>query len=197
MKIDTRFIINVLNEIVSNIPEHSFSIEGNSKKSGSDAQGRINKAAIQAAALSAGLAIPPGFAGFVTLIPGILAIWKLQRKLVMEIADLYGADPVMRRKRMIHCFAGHSAAQLAKDLLVKDKKWLFLKKTTGEGTEQLMRHLGIGIVKKKGVHCFVQRMVPVLGSVLAGVYAFYDTQRVGRAALEHFGRTLRPTPEMT
>ena len=47
-------------------------------------------AARQASLMAASLALPPGFLGWLTILPELLGVWKLQAQLVSDIAAVYG-----------------------------------------------------------------------------------------------------------
>src|SRR5215510_12897183 len=48
------------------------------------------KAAIKAAMLSGGLALPPGPLGLMTIIPDLVGIWKIQAQMVADMAAAFG-----------------------------------------------------------------------------------------------------------
>ena len=63
---------------------------------------RLANRAAQRAALTAGsLALPPGPLGWLTVLPELLAIWKIQAQLVSDIAAAYGRHAELGREQML------------------------------------------------------------------------------------------------
>src|SRR5450432_2395441 len=89
------------------------------------------KAARRAAALSGTLALPPGALGMLTVIPDLIAIWRLQAQLVADIAGLYGKDLQLTRTHMVYCLFRHAATQLARDVVVRTGQRLVVRQLSG------------------------------------------------------------------
>ncbi|NLP03406.1 MAG: hypothetical protein GX089_12990, partial [Fibrobacter sp.] len=69
MRFDFGYMINLAGDLISQIPVNYFAAQNSGKRSISMAKARINKTSLQAAIISAGLAIPPGVLGYFTLVP--------------------------------------------------------------------------------------------------------------------------------
>src|SRR6185295_4105111 len=80
-------LYQTLERFFSNIPGTD---EHKSKKPMDRARSIVNAAAARAALVSGGLALPPGPLGFVTIIPDLIAIWKIQAQMVADIAGTFG-----------------------------------------------------------------------------------------------------------
>ncbi|NLP03491.1 MAG: hypothetical protein GX089_13425 [Fibrobacter sp.] len=93
---------------------------------------------------------------------------------------MYGNDLSTTRNQLLGCLLRHSTAQIVKELFCNNSKPKFSRIFLKRGTEHVLKGVGPGVIKQGG---FFQRSIPLLGSVLAGVYAYIDTQKVGRAAL--------------
>jgi len=62
----------------------------------------IARSAAKKAALTAGsLALPPGPLGWLTVLPELVAVWKLQAQMVADIAGIYGNKAELTREQMI------------------------------------------------------------------------------------------------
>ena len=59
------------------------------------------------------LALPPGPLGWLTILPEMLAVWKIQSQMVADIAALYGQKSTLTEEQMVYCLFRHSAAQVA------------------------------------------------------------------------------------
>lgn len=153
-----------------------------------EAARQAGEAAAAKAALAAGsLALPPGPLGWLTLLPEMLAVWRIQSQLVADIAALYGRTAELGQAQMLYCLFRHTAAQAVRDLAVRvGERWLVRPATTAllqRVAGQLGAKLGEKLLQKT-----VSRWVPLLGAAAVSAYAFYDTQQVGRVAIELFER---------
>ena len=76
-------------------------------------------AALQASALAGALALPPGPAGFLTILPELIGVWRIQAQMVADIAGAYGKAGMLSREQMLYCLFKHSAAQAVRDLVMR------------------------------------------------------------------------------
>ena len=155
------------------------------------ARKRANAAA-RAAALTAGsLALPPGPLGWLTVLPEIVGVWKIQAQMVADIAKLYGRSASLTREHMLYCLFRHSAAQVVRDLVVRSGERLLIQRTSIAVIQGIARRIGVR-VSERGFASAVSRWLPVLGAVGVGGYAFYDTTQVAKTAMELFGAEPEP-----
>ena len=117
-------------------------------------------AARKAAAISTGLSLPPGPIGMLTVLPDLMAIWRLQSALVADIAAAHGRKAELTRETMLACLFKHGGAALLRDVVVR--------------------------VGQRAAARSFSRWVPIVGAVGIGAYAYYDTKKVGDAAIEVF-----------
>jgi len=114
------------------------------------------------------LALPPGPWGWLTVLPEIVRVWRIQAQMVADIAKVHGKYGSLGREQMLYCLFRHTASQVVRDLAVR----------AGQ------RYLGSA----------VSRWIPIVGAVGIGAYAYYDTTLVARAAMEVFARDIEPAP---
>lgn len=147
---------------------------------------RLAKRAAQRAALTAGsLALPPGPLGWLTLLPELIAIWKIQGQLVSDIAAVYGRHATLGREQMMWCLFRHTAAQAFRDLVVRMGDRLIFQKMSWGMAERVAKQIGIKLTQRslsKGA----SRWLPVIGALGVGAYAYYDTGQVARTAIALF-----------
>ncbi len=105
-----------LERFISNVPKTA---ERKSDDPVVRARAIANTAAAKAALISGGLAIPPGPFGLLTVIPDLIAIWKLQAQMVADIAGCFGKASLLTREQMVYCLFRHAAAQLVRDLVTR------------------------------------------------------------------------------
>ena len=84
-----------------------------------DARRIANSAAAKAAVTAGSLALPPGVLGWLTILPELVAVWKIQAQMVADIAGIYGQKASLSREQMIYCLFRHTAAQAVRDLVVR------------------------------------------------------------------------------
>lgn len=135
----------------------------------------------------------PGPLGLLTLLPDLLAIWKIQAHLVSDIAAVYGLQGQLTREHMLYCLFKHTAAQAVRDLVVRAGERFLIKKASFTVIQQIARKLGL-TVKKKVIGGGVSRFLPLVGAMGVGGYAYYDTAKVAATAIELFekGFDVRP-----
>ena len=142
-------------------------------------------AARKAAAVAATLALPPGPLGWLTVLPELYAIWKIQAQMVADIAGTYGRRWQLTREQMMFCLFRHTAAQALRDIAVQaGERWL-VQTASLAAMRTAARKIGIKL-SQRGVSHGVARWLPVIGAAGVGAYAWYDTRKVARTAIELF-----------
>jgi len=146
------------------------------------------KAAASKAALAAGaLALPPGPLGWLTIVPEMLAVWRIQAQLVADIAALHGQTAKLGPAQMLYCLFRHTAAQAVRDLAVRVGERVIVRPIATAALSQVATAVGLRLGKKI-VGKSLSRWVPLIGAAGVSAYAYYDTRQVGRAALALFER---------
>ena len=154
----------------------------------------IARSAARKAAVTAGsLALPPGPLGWLTVLPELLAVWKLQTQMVADIAGVYGNQAELTREQMIYCLFRHTAAQAVRDLVVRIGERFLVRQVSVRAFQAAARKVGVTITQH-AISKGVARWLPVVGAVGVGAYAYYDTGRVARTAMELFAREIEIAP---
>lgn len=142
-------------------------------------------AALKAAAVSGTLALPPGPYGIATLIPDLLAVWRIQAQMVVDIAAAYGKSASMSQEQMLYCLFRHAAAQIVRDLVTRIGGRLVFQQATLRALQAIAARLGVKVTQRV-VAKSVARFLPVLGSLGVAGYAYFDTAQVGGTAIGLF-----------
>ena len=145
----------------------------------------VRTAAAKAALTSGSLALPPGPLGLLTLIPDLIAVWKLQAQLVADIAATYGKKAYLTREQMLYCLFRHLASQALRDLVVRIGERVLIKRATLQLLHTIAQKIGIRVGKNvigKGI----SRWIPIAGAVGVGAYAYFDTNQVAATAIGLF-----------
>ena len=139
----------------------------------------------KASLLASSMALPPGIFGWLTFLPEIVGVWKIQAQMVADIAAVHDQSATLKREQMLYCLFKHVSAQLVRDEVVRAGERFLEQKASGAMLQSIAQKLGVKVTQGlvgKGV----SRFVPILGAVGVGAYAYFDTTRVGQTAVELF-----------
>jgi hypothetical protein len=175
-------VLGAIQDAVSLIPSSSEPVSGDSNRR---AQVLGKAAAFKAAAVSGALAMPPGPAGFLTIIPDLFLIWKIQGQMVSDVAAAYGKSAFLTREGMVHCLFKHAAAQAVRGIIVRSGERLLIQRASSELFERALERVGLSISERLASKA-LSRWVPILGAVGVGAYAYYDTTQIAKTAIETF-----------
>lgn len=139
--------------------------------------------ALLAAGISGTLALPPGPAGMATLPVDLLTILKLQRKMIADIAAVYGKTGDLNSTTMLICMVKYGSAGTAGRMLLKAGSNKLVKRTT----QQMLRKLGVR-VSQQAVGKSLSRWAPAVGAAAIAGYAYMDTKHVANRAIELFSQ---------
>lgn len=169
-------------DFVSRVPDSQV---GASTDTASATRQLSTRAARRAALAAGSLALPPGPLGWLTLLPELVAIWKIQGQLVSDIAAVYGRHSTLGREQMMWCLFRHTAAQAFRDLVVRMGDRLVFRRMSYGIAQSVARQIGVKLTQRT-VGTGVARWLPVVGALGVGAYAYYDTIEVATTAIEVF-----------
>ena len=147
-------------------------------------------AARRASVLAGSLALPPGVLGWLTVLPELIGVWKLQTQLVSDIAGVYGKTATLNREQMLYCLFKHVSAQLFRDVVVRAGERVLIRSASLNALQALAKRLGLRIAHGT-LGRGASRFVPLIGAIGVGAYAYYDTMQVAKTASELFARDIR------
>ncbi len=169
-------------DFVSEVPDSKIA---GSRNPTSEARRLAHRAAQRAALTAGSLALPPGPLGWLTLLPELITIWKIQGQMVSDIAAAYGRHAMLGREQMMWCLFRHTAAQAFRDLVVRMGDRLIFQRMSYGVAQRVAKQVGIKLTRRtlsKGV----SRWLPVIGALGVGAYAYYDTGQVANTAIAMF-----------
>jgi len=181
----------IILEFIGEIPSSS---QGLSPHPAQAARERANRAAASAALAAGTLSLPPGPIGWLTLIPEMTAVWRIQTQMVADIAALYGKQHALTREQMLYCLFKHSAAQAVRDLIVRAGERALVRRASRAMLERLGRRIGLKLTQR-GIGKGLSRWLPIVGAVGVGAYAYFDTAQVASTAIELFESDIEVEPE--
>lgn len=150
-----------------------------------DARKRANAAAAQAALTAGALALPPGPLGWLTLLPEMVGVWKIQRQMVADMAALYGKQATLTPEQVVYCLFQHNAAEGVRDLVVRVGQRTLVRRASPRLVGAITRRLGAQLAQR-AVGKSMARWLPIVGAVGVGTYAYMDTARVAATAMDLF-----------
>ncbi|HUL68517.1 MAG TPA: hypothetical protein VLW55_28240 [Burkholderiaceae bacterium] len=153
-----------------------------------------NAAAAKAAVTAGSLALPVGPIAWLTILPELVAVWKIQARMVADIAVLYDKKADLTREHMLYCLFKHSAAQAVRDLVARVGERLLVKSASLAAVQSVARAIGVEITQR-AIGRGLSRWIPIAGALGVGAYAYYDTARVATTAIELFAQDVVVEPE--
>lgn len=175
----TGTIADAIENVVSRVPA---SRERAVDQPGLAARKLTRRAARRAAALSGALALPPGALGMLTVVPDLVAIWRLQAQLVADIAGLYGKDLELTRTHMVYCLFRHAATQLARDVVVRAGERLVFRQLSAGAMRGVLASVGLTVTQRVAGTA-ASRWLPLVGAAAVAGYAYFDTTQVAKTAI--------------
>jgi hypothetical protein len=173
-------LVDAIEDIVARVPP---SRERSSDAPADAAKIIARKAATRAAALSGALALPPGVFGLLTVLPDLIAIWRIQAQMVADVAGLYGKEMQLTRTHMLYCLFRHASSQLARDVIVRAGERFVIGQLSGGALKSLLTSIGISVTQRIAGTA-ASRWVPVIGAAAVAGYAYFDTLQVAKTAVK-------------
>ena len=159
------------------------------------AQALGRSASRQASLIASSMALPPGFWGWLTVLPELVAVWKLQTQMVSDIAAVFGKSASMGREQMMYCLFKHVSAQLFRDVVTRVGERVLVQKASSAFVQSMVKKLGLKITQGM-VGKSASRFLPIIGAVGVGAYAYYDTNQVAKTAIELFSKEIEQGSEV-
>lgn len=175
-------------DFIGNIPA---SKERKSRRPEEAARVKANAAAAKAALAAGALALPRGVAGWLTILPEMIGVWRIQRQLVADIAALYGKKAALTPELMVYCLFEHTAAQGVRDLVVRVGQRALVRRAPLRLS--LTQRIGLKLTQR-ALGKSVPRLTRIIGAIGVGAYAYFDTVHVAVAAIELFEREIELEP---
>lgn len=173
-------IVDAIEDLVARVPP---SREHSTDAPSAAAKAIARKAATRAATLSGALALPPGVFGLLTVLPDLIAIWRIQAQMVSDLAGVYGKEMELTRTHMLYCLFRHASSQLARDVVVRAGQRFVVKQLSGGALRSVLTSIGISI-SQRVAGTTASRWVPVLGAAAVAGYAYFDTLQVAKTAVK-------------
>jgi EcsC protein family len=149
----------------------------------------ISDASFKAAAISGALALPSGPLGWLTILPDLAAIWRLQAQMVADIGGAFGKKGKLTEESMIYCLFRHATAQVMRDVVTRMAERVVVQRGSLRAAENVLESIGIKLVHRVA-RGGLWRLLPAIGALAVAGYAYYDTDQVGQTAIEFFSKDI-------
>jgi hypothetical protein len=173
-----RTIMNVLSHIPATREPHGTSPV-------TRARAIAKTAARKTATVSGSLSLPPGPAGWLTIVPDLTMVWRIQSQMVADIAGAFGKEAFLAQEQMLYCLFRHAAAHSVRGMVVRAGERILIKRGPALALETAVRKIGVPVARRiagRGI----SRWLPVVGAAGVAGYAYYDTMRVADTTIELF-----------
>ena len=179
-------LFHALFKVVNPIPE---STEREARDGIGRARKLIANASVKAAAISGSLALPAGPLAWLTIVPDLTAIWRLQAQLVADIGAVFGKQAKLTEESMMYCLFKHAAAQMMRDMVTRMGERVVVQRMSVRMTQELLEGIGVKIAQR-AARGGALRLLPLIGALGVAAYAYYDTESVGKTAIELFSKEI-------
>jgi hypothetical protein len=139
---------NIGQSILDSVGEVPSSNRRKSKDALVESRAAISKAAGKASLTAGAFAIPLGPIGWLTILPEMVAVWRIQAQMVVDIAALHGRKASITREQMIFCLFRHTAAQAVRDLAVRAGERLIVQQVTMTVLKKVAEAIGVKIARR-------------------------------------------------
>jgi hypothetical protein len=154
----------------------------------------IRSSCRKAGLLSAGLALPIGPLGLITLMPDLIGVWKIQSQMVSDIASAYGERSRLDREHMLFFLFRHSVSHLVGDVISRSGERYVVQKLSEKTFASVIEKIALRIGNKLTVRA-TKIVFPLIGAAFLGAYSYCDTLQVGLTAKRFFNSKSAQTPK--
>lgn len=184
-----REVTGVLERVIAEVPHARTRRAADEAAAAAQSDEIARSTAQKAALLSSSLALPPGPAGMLTVLPDLYLIWRLQRQMVADIFALYGRSAELTGVHMLYCLFRHLASQLARDFIVRAGERIVVQRLSSSALDRALTALGTKLATR-ATGSAAGRWVPLLGAAAVGAYAYWDTLQVAKTARQLLAATI-------
>jgi hypothetical protein len=173
-------LVDAIEDVVAAVPA---SRQGAVEAPQAAARRLARQAAAPAAALSGTLALPPGILGLLTVLPDLLAIWRIQAQLVSDIAELYGRQMQLTRTHLLYCLFRHAATHVARDFAARAGERFVMRQVSSGALRSVVGGAGLSLTQRVA-GTTASRWLPVVGAAAVAGYAYFDTLQGAKTAVK-------------
>jgi hypothetical protein len=152
----------------------------------SASDGLIRSASGKAALTAGALALPLGPIGWLTVLPELATVWRVQSALVADIAAVHGQPPPTP-EQLLYCLFDHTGARIVRQLLVQGGERGLVQVASAQLLRMAAAKVGASLARRVAGRSLA-RWLPLAGAAGMAAWAAWDTRQVGRTAQALFAR---------
>lgn len=141
----------------------------------------VREAAAKTALAAGALALPLGPLGWLTVLPELATVWRLQARLVADIAAVHGRPPP-GPEALLYCLFAHSSGRVVRELLLQVGERSLVRTLTAPLLALLVRRVGASLARRLAGRSLA-RWLPLAGAAGLAAWAAWETRQVGHSAL--------------
>lgn len=149
----------------------------------------VQNASFKSGLVSATCSLPPGPLGILSILPELLFLYRIQGHLILDIAALYGKEVQVTKELLLYCLFKHGGAHVFRKIIEESSLKILIRPTTIKVFQTMLEKLGL-MISKSLIRKQFARWIPIGGAVVTGTFAYYDTKRVGKTAMELFSKEI-------
>lgn len=149
----------------------------------------VQNASFKSGLVSATCSLPPGPLGILSILPELLFLYRIQGHLILDIAALYGKEVQVTKELLLYCLFKHGGAHVFRKIIEESSLKILIRPTTVKVFQTMLEKLGL-MISKSLIRKQFARWIPIGGAVVTGTFAYYDTKRVGKTAMELFSKEI-------
>lgn len=149
----------------------------------------IKSASLKAGTISATCSLPGGAFGFITLLPELILIFRVQGNLVKDIASIYGKEAQLTKELLLFSLFKHGGAHLFRKFIEETGVKIMIRPTTVRAFQGILQKIGLDF-SRRVVRNNLSRWIPFAGAALTGSFAYFDTRTVGTNAKAIFTKEI-------
>lgn len=144
-------------------------------------------AALKAAFAAGSLALPGGVLGWLAVLPQLRTVWRIQVQLVVDIAALQGHRGRPTREEILHCLFQHGTTRTLQQVAARVAAGVPAASVPGRLLQVVAHRVAVRLVQRVAGRRWA-RLLPLVGAAGIGAYAYFETARVGTAAMALFAQ---------
>ncbi|TGL39131.1 hypothetical protein [Leptospira perdikensis] len=149
----------------------------------------VQNASFKSGLVSATCSLPPGPLGILSILPELLFVYRIQGHLILDIAALYGKEVQVTKELLLYCLFKHGGAHVFRKIIEESSLKILIRPTTVKVFQTMLEKLGL-LISKSILRKQFARWIPIGGAVVTGTFAYYDTKRVGKTAMDLFSKEI-------
>ncbi|EOQ96487.1 hypothetical protein LEP1GSC195_3504 [Leptospira wolbachii serovar Codice str. CDC] len=149
----------------------------------------VQNASFKSGLVSATCSLPPGPLGILSILPELLFMYRIQGHLILDIAALYGKEVQVTKELLLYCLFKHGGAHVFRKIIEESSLKILIRPTTVKVFQTMLEKLGL-LISKSIIRKQFARWIPIGGAIVTGTFAYYDTKRVGKTAMDLFSKEI-------